>query len=203
MCTNLASAQRVNVKASDSFYTITMLKAQILRRDINNSNNKVELFYDTDDKTLYLSVHAKSNGTLYLQKPGKRTGETVEQCINRLLSENAHLFSNLQVNKVVLIACYQASRHKDNSQNTHIGHFDLLNVDIEEISAFDGVLCYDEQTERNIIKTIIYDSHAVFSSDKDKDIRIAKDAAKANDANWAIDLLNNIKTGKVKIVNPK
>ena len=174
----VASAQRIDVKAADNYHTITMLKAKVLRYSANDSKDKIDLFYDSEDKILYVGVHGKPSGLLYLQRPGKYTGETTEQCVNRLLSENAHLFSNLKINKVVLVACYENARHKDNRNDLHIGHSDLLNADIEELAWNDAVSLNANIQRNGNIFAVFYSEHGCFNSNKKEDKRIAKKAAK-------------------------
>ena len=182
-------AQRVDVKATDNYHTITLLKAKVLKYNINDtSKERVDFVYDADDKSLYVLAHSQPDGILYLQN----AGETLEKCINRILDANSALFSNIKVNKVILAACYESERH-ENRKDISIGYANSLNALIEELAYADSKLDTPCHISKSDIKLVMYTGYCT----ENKDFKLAKKVAKESGAQWAIPVLDDLMTKKL------
>ena len=189
---NICFAQRIDAQIDASGYKVVMLKAKLLKQYDRSAENKMLNFaYEPSEQAVYIEAHGDSHGRLYLQK-NRHTKETVEQCIDRLIKENEYLFT-LPVKKVVLMSCYEESRHQDNPQNLYIGHSDTLNADIYEISRYCSLLENLYKIENGYIYSISYDQ-TNSNPLQDKNIyKLAKKAAESAGATWAVEMLKNNK----------
>lgn len=191
---SVCSAQRIDAQIDSSGYKVVMLKAKLLKEyDRGDGNNKMlNFFYEQSEQALYVSAHGDSKGRLYLQK-NRRTKETVAQCVDRLIEENANLFNGLTVRKVYLMSCYEEARHQDNPKNLYIGHSDVLNVDIYEISRYCSLLENLYKIENGYIYSISYDQTNSNPLADRKIYKLAKNAAEDAGATWAVEMLKNNK----------
>ena len=190
---NICFAQRIDAQIDASGYKVVMLKAKLLKQYDRSAENKMLNFaYEPSEQAVYVEAHGDSHGRLYLQK-NRRTKETVAQCVDRLIKENANLFNGLTVRKVYLMSCYEEARHQDNLQNLYIGHSDVLNVDMYEISRYCSILENVYDIRNGYIYSISYDQ-TNSNPFQDKNIyKLAKNAAKDANAEWAVEMLKNNK----------
>ena len=191
---SIASAQRIDVEVNNSGYKVVLLKAKVLKHSNDDTaKDMLDFYYEENEQAVYVSTHSNAKGQLFLQRKSKYTGETVAQCVDRLIKENKHLFQNLTVKKVYLMACYEEARHKDNPADLFVGHSDFFNVDIYEISRFYGQSSSTYYVKNGMIYSIEYDRlNSNPLTDKDK-YKLVKDAAESANATWAVEMLKNNK----------
>lgn len=184
----VCSAQRIDVPVDDDGYEVVILKAKVLKHSDEKSNKMLNFYYEQDEQALYINAHGDAHGRLFLQK-NKRIEKTVEECINRLINENINLFNGLSIKKIYLMSCYAESRHQDNPKNLFIGHCDSLNADIFEISRYNGYLHSDYYVKDGFYYSLEYDFTYANPKHDSKIYKLVKDAAKASNADWAVEML--------------
>ncbi len=127
-----AEAARYDVPVNGR-HSLVFLDCRVLRRDKGNPEDGLNLYYDDDNKTLYISVHGGTRGELR----GVRDPYSMMKNVDWWIHTNYSLIKDLDVRKLMLIACHQEARRNGRVQLGRSRYFD---VDMTEYGYSNGVV---------------------------------------------------------------
>ena len=191
-----AEAYRLDVRTPGG-QTVSILRLRIVLfvKDYYG-DSKFSLFYDENERALYFDCHGSDDGKIHFQERRESIPDTVDRKILEFYSS----VSDLPIDKIYLMSCYQASRHKKNPKELYIGESKAFRCPIVEMFQFYGVLTSVWESNKTHFYAICYDGDYNDLSDKyyRKNFNAVMDAAKDAKLKWAVRMLRNIKKGRLK-----
>jgi hypothetical protein len=191
-----AEAYRLDVRTPGG-QTVSILRLRIVLfvKDYYG-DSKFSLFYDENERALYFDCHGSDDGKIHFQE----RRESIPDTVDRMVRGELDRIGNRPIDKIYLMSCYQAARHKKNPEELYIGESKVLGCPIVEMFQFHGVLTSVWESNKTHFYAICYDGDYNDLSDKfyRKNFNAVMEAAKDAKLKWAVRMLRNIKKGRLK-----